>query len=102
MDDVIFHRVAMILAEMGLHDPICLVDDFDPDSCTRNVNESRLYEFHLEIRDDVDTTEFAREFSRCLELHNKISSINASLYEALEYPGTMRNWHTVYVTVIAV
>ena len=54
MDLVIYHRVAMILAEMGLHGPISLIEDFDPDFSIKNCGPHRLYEFHLEIRDDVD------------------------------------------------
>ena len=41
MDLVIYHRVAMILAEMGLHGPISLIEDFDPDFSIKNCGPHR-------------------------------------------------------------
>lgn len=65
MDQVIYHRVAVILLEMGLHSPISFIDNFDPGICIRNVEEHRLYEFQVEIRDDVDPDNFIRGVLHC-------------------------------------
>lgn len=102
MDLVIYHRVMSILAEMGLSSPISLIDDFDPIFSIKNVSEHRLYEFHLEIRDDVDTTDLAADFCIALEDHNKISSIKADFYELNEYPGPVPNCSEVYLTVATI
>jgi len=87
---------------MGLFWPISLVDDFDPEFCIKNQGPHCLYEFHLEIRDDVDLSDFIVEFCAVLEQYNKISSIKADFYEANEYPGPVKNWHTVYLTVTTI
>ncbi|NBI11913.1 hypothetical protein D1641_18265 [Colidextribacter sp. OB.20] len=101
MDQVIYHRVGMILAEMGLKSPISLIKDFDPDVSIKNYGPFRLYEFHLEIRDDVDPHEFETTFRAAMEAHNSNSSIKANFYDATDYPGPDKNWTTVYLTVAA-
>lgn len=102
MDQVIHHRVLAILTEMGLNRPVSYIEDFDPNYCCKNTGPHRLYEFHLEIRDDVDLTDFVADFSTIMTAYNKISNIKADFYEANEYPGPMKNWHTVYLTVTSV
>lgn len=101
MDRVIHHRVMSILAEMGLHSPISLIEDFDPDFSIKNCGPHRLYEFHLEIRDDVAPHEFETTFRAAMEAHNSNSSIKANFYDATDYPGPDKNWTTVYLTVAA-
>lgn len=102
MDLVIYHRVMSILAEMGLSSPISLIDDFDPVFCIKNAAEHRLYGFHFEVRDDVDTVNLAADFCAAMDEYNKISTVKADLYKIDEYPGSTRNWHTVYLTVTTV
>lgn len=102
MDLVIFYRVMSILAELGLNLPVSVVDDYDPDYSTRDFGPHRTYDFHLEVRDDVDTTDLAVAFSESMAAYNKISSVKADFYEANEYPGPVKNWHTVYLTVTTI
>lgn len=102
MDRVIVHRVMSILAEMGHSRPVSLVDDFDPRYCIKNYGSHRLYEFHLEIRDDVDLEDFITDFCYLMHQYNAISYVKADLYEATEYPGPVKNWSTVYLTVAAI
>lgn len=102
MDQVIRHRVAMILAEMGLKRPISLIEDFDPDFSIKNCGPFRLFEFHLEIRDDVDPHEFITAFRAAMEAHNRSSSIRADFHDATDYPGPVKNWSTVYLTVATI
>lgn len=102
MDKVIYHRVHMILAEMGLDRPVSVVDDFDPQYCIKNFGPHRLYEFQLEVRDDVDTTDFVVDFCAAMGEYNKISTIKADFYELNEYPGPVPNCHTVYLTVTTI
>lgn len=102
MDQVIQHRVCMLLAEMGLQSPISLVDDFDPRDSIKNYGPHRLYEFHLKIRDDVDPDEFITAFRAALDECNNRSNIKAAFYGANEYPGPVKNWTTVYLTVTSV
>lgn len=103
MDLVIYHRVLALLAELGLNRPVSVVDDFDANFCIRDIGPHRLYrDFHLEVRDDVDTTELAVAFSESMAAYNKISSVKADFYEANEYPGPVKNWHTVYLTVTTI
>lgn len=102
MDWVIYHRVLAILAEVGLTSPISHIEDFDPDFSIKNIGPHRLYEFHLEIRDDVDLTDFVADFSAIMTAYNKISNIKVDFYEANEYPGPIKNWHTAYLTVTSV
>lgn len=102
MDKVIFYRVMAILAELGLSSPISLIDDFDPEHCIKNYGPHRLYDFHLEARDDVDTTDLVADFCVAMDRYNKISPVKADFYEANEYPGPVKNWHTVYLTVATI
>jgi len=102
VDRVIIHRVSMILAEMGQKWPVSLVDDFDPDYCIKDYGPHRLYEFRLEIRDDVDLSDFVVSFCTVMEQYNKVSNIKSDFYEANEYPGPVKNWHTVYLTVTTI
>lgn len=102
MDKVIYHRVLALLVELGLSSPISLIDDFDPVFSIKNYGPHRLYDFHLEVRDDVDTTDLAVAFSESMAAYNKISSVKADFYEANEYPGPVKNWHTVYLTVTTI
>lgn len=102
MDQVIQHRVMSMLAEMGLSSPISLIDDFDQRFSIRNFGEFRLYEFHLEIRDDVDIDNFEVTFSEILADYNEISSIKIAYIQVNRYPGPVKNWTTVYLTVAAI
>ena len=102
MDQVIYHRVGMILAEMGLFSPISLIEDFDPDVSIKNYGPHRLYEFHLEIRDDVDPDNFIREFCTAMQEFNKTSSVKADYYDAADYAAPMKNWRSVYLIVTTV
>lgn len=102
MDLVIYHRVLALLAEMGLFSPISIIDDFDPVFSIKNYGPHRLYEFHLEIRDDEDIANLAADFCVALENHNKISNIKVDFYEANAYPGPVKNWTTVYLTVATI
>lgn len=102
MDKVIYHRVAVILLEMGLHSPISFIDCFDPGICIRNVEEHRLYEFQVEVRDDVDPDNFIREFCTAMQQYNERSSVKADYYDATDYPGPIKNWSTVYLTVTTI
>lgn len=99
MDRVIFYRVMAILAEMGLSGPISTVPDFDPQDCIRNNGPYRLYDFHMEIRDDVDLSDFAADFCAAMEAQNEISSIKADFVEINAYPGRAKNSQSVYLTV---
>lgn len=91
-----------ILAELGLSSPVSVVDDFDPQYSIKNYGPHRLYEFNLEIRDDLDTTDFVVDFCAAMGEYNKISTIKADFYELNEYPGSVKNWTTVYLTVATV
>ena len=102
MDQVIHHRVAAILTEMGLNRPVSYIEDFDPNYCCKNIGSHRLYEFHLEIRDDVDPDNFIADFCAALDEYNKTSIVKAAFYGANEYPGPVKNWTTVYLTVAAI
>lgn len=102
MDQVIYHRVAMILAEMGLFSPISLIEDFNPDFSIKNCGPHRLYEFHLEIRDDVDPDNFIREFCTAMQQYNERSSVKADFYDAVDYSSPVKNWSTVYLTVTTI
>lgn len=102
MDQVIQHRVMSIIAEMGLQSPIFLIEDFDPRFCIKKIGEHKLYEFHLENRDDVNPGEFIAAFRAALDEYNKTSIVKAAFYGANEYPGPVANWTTVYLTVAAI
>lgn len=102
MDLVIYHRVAMILAEMGLHGPISLIEDFNPDFSIKNCGPHRLYEFQVEIRDDVDPDNFIREFCTAMQQYNERSSVKADFYDAVDYSSPVKNWSTVYLTVTTI
>ena len=102
MDLVIYHRVAMILAEMGLHSPISFIDCFDPGICIRNVEEHRLYEFQVEVRDDVDPENFIEAFRSAMQQYNERSSVKADFYDAVDYAAPMKNWRSVYLIVTTV
>lgn len=99
MKDIIFLRVCLIIAEMGLKWPVSLINDFDPRFCIKNYGPHRTYQFHLEIRDDVDTTDFAVEFCSGMAACNRASPVKADFRGLSEYPGPVKNWHTVYLTV---
>ena len=102
MDKVIYHRVAVILLEMGLRSPISFIDSFDPGICIRNVEEHRLYEFQVEVRDDVDPENFIEAFRSAMQQYNERSSVKADYYDATDYPGPIKNWSTVYLTVTTI
>lgn len=102
MDLVIYHRVMSILAEMGLFSPISLIDDFDPVFSIKNYGPHRLYEFHLEIRDDVDLGKFVEDLCAELDQYNKISTVKADFVAIEDYPGIAANWTTVYLTVATI
>lgn len=103
LDMAIYYRVRMILAELELIYPVSVVDDYDPDYSTRDIGPHRLYrDFHLEARDDVDTTDLVANFCVAMDRYNKISPVKADFYEANEYPGPVKNWHTVYLTVATI
>lgn len=102
MDLVIYHRVMAILAEMGLSSPISLIDDFDPQYSIKNHGPHRLFDFHLEIRDDVDPHEFVSSFRAAMATHNSISIVKADFYEANDYPAPVKNWRTVYLTIATI
>ena len=102
MNRVVQYRVSSIISEMGLHSPVSLVDDFDPAFSIRNYGLYRLYEFHLEIRDDFDSMDFLMEFCSILEQENKINNIKIDAVEINEYPGPAMNWHTAYLTVAVI
>lgn len=50
MDQVIYYRVAMILAEMGLHGPVSLIEDFDPHYCIKNAYQGQAILFIDEMK----------------------------------------------------
>lgn len=102
MDQVIYYRVAMILAEMGISSPISLVDNFDPRYCIKNLGPHRLYEFCLEMRDDISPDAFIADFFAAMDNYNKSSPVKAAFYGANEYPGPAKNWHTAYLTVAVI
>lgn len=102
MDRVIYYRVMSILAEMGRLSPICAVDDFDPQDCIRNSGPYRFYDFHLEVRADIDLSELAVKFCDALEAHNRISVIKADFVELQAYPGRIKNSQSVYLTVATI
>ena len=99
MDRVVQYRVSSIIAEMGLFSPVSLIDDFDPDYGIKNMGPHRLYEFHLEIRDDFNSMDFLADFCSVLEKENRTNNIKIDAVEINEYPGPARNWHTAYLTV---
>lgn len=92
----------LILSEIGLHSPISLVDNFDYEICIRNVEEHRLYEFQVEVRDDVDPENFIGAFRSAMQQYNERSSVKADFYDATDYPGPIKNWSTVYLTVTTI
>ena len=102
MDQVIRYRVMAIISEMGISSPISLIDDFDERFSIKNFGEFRLYEFHLEIRDDVDIDDFEVAFSEILADYNEISSIKIAYIQVNRYPGPVKNWSTVYLTVAVI
>lgn len=102
IDQIIFFRVYMILAEMGLNRPISVVDDFDPEFCIKQYYANRLYEFHLEIRDDEDLGGFVEDLCAELDQYNKISTVKADFVAIEDYPGSVKNWTTVYLTVATI
>lgn len=102
MNGVLYHRVMSVLVEMGQKWPVSPIEDFDPQYCTHQIGEHLLYDFHLEIRDDVDIADFVVDFCAAMSAYNKISSVKADFYEANEYPGPVKNWHTVYLTVATI
>lgn len=93
ISEVIFYRTLAIITEIGLQNPISLIDDFDEQFSIKNIGEHLLLEFHLEIRDDVDEMEFANEFGEAMRHYNRISSIKADFYDIVGYPGPVKNWH---------
>ena len=99
MDRVVQYRVSSIILGMGLYSPVSLVDDFDPDFSIKDYGLYRLYEFHLELRDDIDSGDFMMEFSSILEQENKINNIKIDAFGINESPGPAKNWHTAYLTV---
>lgn len=92
----------LILSEMGLCSPISLIEDFNPDFSIKNCGPHRLYEFHLEIRDDVDPDNFIREFCTAMQQYNERSSVKADFYDAVDYAAPMKNWRSVYLIVTTV
>lgn len=102
MDQVIHHRVAMILSEMGLHSPISLIEDFDPQHCCKNIGPFRLYEFAILVRDDLERDEFVKDFREQLEAYNEVSNIKIDFYDLTEYSGTLKNYSTLYLTVTTI
>lgn len=102
VDEVIFYRVFAIMTEIGLQNPISLIDDFDEQLSVKRFVDHLLMEFHLEIRDDVDDTEFIKEFRTAMQHYNKISNIKADFYEMIVCPGPTRNCHTAYLTVTTI
>lgn len=102
MDRVVQYRVSSIILGMGLHSPVSLVDDFDPDYSIKNIGPIREYNFHLEIRDDYDSMDFMMEFCSILEQENKINNIKIDAVEINEYPGSVKNYHTAYLTVAVI
>lgn len=102
MDEIIIFRVMLILSEMGLCSPISLIEDFNPDFSIKNCGPHRLYEFHLEIRDDVDPDNFIREFCTAMQQYNERSSVKADFYDAVDYAAPMKNWRSVYLIVTTV
>ena len=102
MDLVIFYRVMAILAELGLIYPVSVVDDYDPRGSTRDFGPHRTYDFHLEVHDDVDPHNFIADFCAALDEYNKTSIVKAAFYGANAYPGPVKNWTTVYLTVATI
>lgn len=102
MDQVVIHRIAAILSEMGLQQPISFLEDFDPAYCIRDFGEHRLFEFHLEVRDDVDPDDFITDFRTAMQRYNEASKVKTDFYGIEEYPGPVKNWHTAYLTVTTV
>lgn len=102
MEEIIFYRVLALINEIGLQNPVSLVDDFDPDYSIKKNGEHILLEFHLEIRDDVDEAELVKDFRMAMGYYNLISRIKADLYEINDYPGPAKNWHTAYLTVTTI
>lgn len=96
MNDVISLRVALILTEMGLKRPI----SFQMEDCAViDCGPPRMYQFRLEVRDDVDTVDFILDLCAIMTAHNRISAVHANLCGFYEEPGPVKNWHTAYLTV---
>ena len=102
MDRVIYHRVMSILAEMGLHSPISLIEDFDPQHCCKNIGPFRLYEFAILVRDDMSRDKFVKDFGEQLKAYNAVSNIKIDFYDLTEYSGTLKNYSTLYLTVTTI
>lgn len=102
MDLIIYYRVMAILAEMGQKWPVSLIDDFDPEFSIKNFGPHRLYDFHIELRNDVDQRDFALDFCDAMDAHNKITAVKADFVAMDVYPGPVPNWSTVYLTVSAI
>lgn len=102
MDRAIVYRVMSILAEMGLSRPISPYFDFDPQHCCRDYGPHRLYEFAVLVRDDLERDEFVRDFRELLNKYDNISTIKVDFYGITEYPGTLKNFSTIYLTVATV
>lgn len=95
MSDVIRLRVALIIAEMGLVWPISPIEKY----VVKNCGARCLYEFRFTVRDDVDTTDFVEAFCVAMEAYNQISEVKAGFRELIEFPGPVKNAHTIYLTV---
>ena len=102
MDRVIYHRVMSILAEMGLHSPISLIEDFDPQHCCKNIGPFRLYEFAILVRDDMRRDKFVKDFGEQLKAYNAVSNIKIDFYDLTEYSGTLKNYSMLYLTVTTI
>lgn len=102
MDKVIIFRVMLILSEMGLHSPISLIEDISPEFSFKDVGPHRLYTFQLQIRDDVRPDKFLADFCIAMQQYNERSSVKADFYDATDYPGPIKNWSTVYLTVTTI
>lgn len=98
MSNIVFLRVALIIAEMGLRWPVSLLEYFD----VQDGDLHRLYEFRLLMRDDVDTVDFVAEFCAAMAAHNKISPVKADFHELTECPGPVKNAHIASLTVTTI
>lgn len=102
IDQAIFYRIFSILAEMGLSYSISPYFDFDLQHCCKNYNSHRLYEVSALIRDDLDLDDFVADFRHFLGKYNKISSVKIDFCHLTEYPATMKNYSTIYLTVATI
>lgn len=94
-DHAIIHMVLFILYQIALPLPMIPTDDYS----IKDAGPHRLFTFHVNVRDDINSEQLAASVDAALTAYRAISSVKPLLYGIEHYPAPWPNWSSAYITV---